>query len=607
MSERYEKFLETRSKKQWQKIGLARRAGVATPLFSIYSEKSVGIGELPDLKLLVDWCKLTGMSIIQLLPMNDVGFDFRPYDSQSSFALEPMYLSLENLSEVSADFFKTEIDCLRKKFPAGAGKVNYAIKAKKLEVLWKIFKYSPKKSSHAFQQFVRQNSFWIKDYALFKVIKETNGGKSWEEWEPALRNREESALKAFESKFSESLLFHMWLQWQLFEQFLDTKKYAERKGVLFMGDLPLLVSRDSADVWAHQDYFKLDAISGAPPDAFFAKGQRWGMPPYRWEAIAKNRDDYVIQKLKYAQNFYDLFRIDHVVGIFRIWTIPSSEPYENGGLNGTFDPRDEHLWEEHGRRILSTMVDHAKMLACAEDLGVVPDCSYKVLDELGIIGMDVVRWKKNWKTDFEFSTPENYRPNSITVFSTHDMTSLAGWWEFEAGTVDEMMFARKCESRGLDFGSIKTRLFDLGSSSHGRLRWKQEIKDTGVLQSVLGRPEHEVKDFLDLHRETYDEKNRFWNYLGLNGKMQEKFSPSLTEAVLRKASKAASIFGIQLLQDWLSLSDDFHFNAWEFRINFPGVVTDSNWTLAVPFSLEKMLKLPMHKTIQNINSESNRI
>lgn len=603
----YRSLLETRARSQWKKIGTGRRVGVATPLFSIYSEKSIGIGELPDLKLLIDWCQKTGMSIIQLLPINDVGFDFRPYDAQSSFAIDPMYLALSELRHANAQKFKKEVETLRKQFPPGSERVNYAVKGAKLALLWKIFKEASAGQDLNFTKYSKENAVWLNEYALYKTIKEIHKGKDWESWDKPYKERAPDLLRKTEKKYKEILEFQRWLQWQLDEQFREVKAYAEKKDILLMGDLPFLVSRDSADVWSHQDYFKLGLVSGAPPDAFFANGQRWGMPPYAWEKIEANQYDYVIQKLRYAENFYDVYRIDHVVGMFRVWTIAMNEPLESAGLHGVFDPKDESAWEEHGRKILSAMIDNASMLPCAEDLGVVPDCSPKVLEEFGMVGMDVVRWKKNWKTDREFTAPDHYRKNSITVFSTHDMTSLAGWWEFEAGTVDEKMFERKCESRGIPFDSVKDRLFDLEHSSHGRLRWRKELNNRAALLAILNRNEHEVQDFLDLHQETFDEKNRFWFHLGLKGKMKERTSEGLVRSILEHSGKTASIFTIHLFQDWLSLSRSFRCDPWHFRINFPGTLDERNWSLVIPFSLEKINSLEINKTIKQINARSDRM
>src|SRR3989338_9752862 len=179
----YQHFLSSLSKKQWERIGLSRRSGVVAPLFSLYSQYSAGIGELTDLIFMIDWCKACGMSIIQLLPMNDVGFDFRPYDAQSSFAVEPMYLSISDiLSKEEAEFFKSDLETLKKRFPPGPPRVNYQIKAAKLDLLWRIFKRQKAAGKREFENFRELSRFWLRDYAVFKVLKELNGQKNWESW-----------------------------------------------------------------------------------------------------------------------------------------------------------------------------------------------------------------------------------------------------------------------------------------------------------------------------------------------------------------------------------------------------------------------------------------
>lgn len=603
----YAHFLSSRCAKQWSRLGIQRRSGVAIPLFSLYSKDSVGIGELPDLKLLVDWCHAGGLSLIQLLPMNDVGFDFRPYDAQSSFALDPMYLSLSHLEEVDLKPFQKEISVLRKKFPPGPPRVNYQVKAAKLELLSRIYTKNVAKFPADFDRYSDENRFWLEDYALFKVLKEIHEEKGWEEWPPVHKQKQIAALQEIHLNHVERINFYKWLQWQLYLQFRAVKLYAEERQVLIVGDLPFLVSRDSSDVWAHQDCFKLDCSSGAPPDLYFARGQRWGMPPYNWDAIAHHRYDYLVEKLRAAQNFYDFFRIDHFVGLFRLWTIPASEPPENAGLHGTFDPREEHLWEEHGRRILSVMVENTRMLPCAEDLGTIPACSYRVLEEFGVPGIDVQRWVRDWNQTYAFKPPEQYRKNSVANISTHDMSTLCGWWQYEAGTADEILFKRKCESRGISFDAVKNQLFDLARSQHNRLRWKKEIGSVGAFLSILNLREDQARDFVDIYKSSFDEKEKFWNFLGLDGEPEEKPSPAFIRQVLEKINATASIFSIQLIQDWLSLGNLLPGDPWEWRINFPGSISEKNWVWVLPFPLEKLLTLPLNRALQSLNTAASRI
>ncbi|HLT23601.1 MAG TPA: 4-alpha-glucanotransferase, partial [Ignavibacteria bacterium] len=196
----YGHFLSTYTSDHWRKIGIQRRAGVAVPLFSLYSKKSTGIGEIPDLCLLIDWCRETGLSIIQLLPLNEVGMDNSPYNAISTFALDPMYLRLENIKLVDKKRFKDDIIKLKEKFPTGHGHVDYRIKPAKLELLYSMFKSSELSRSYKYRRYKEKNSFWLYDYALYKFIKDHKDERAWFTWKKPLRHREEKTLKDLENR-----------------------------------------------------------------------------------------------------------------------------------------------------------------------------------------------------------------------------------------------------------------------------------------------------------------------------------------------------------------------------------------------------------------------
>ncbi len=607
MSYDYQSFLSSPSAKQWQKTGVSRRSGVIVPLFSVYSKSSIGIGEIPDLKLLVDWCKTTNQSIIQLLPMNDTGSAFTPYDSQSTFALDPMYLSIEKLSNLEMKPFLTLIQSLRKRFPVKGRRVNYEIKKAKLELLWIIFQKMDRNNSTKFRKFVSANSDWLEDYALFKVLKERFEGKSWFEWPEELKSRSAEALSKFAEENEGRIEFQEWLQWQLSEQFKETKQYAFGQGVFILGDLPFLVSRDSADVWAHQNYFKLDLSSGAPPDLYFSMGQRWGMPPYRWDEIEKHGYDYLIQKLKFAENFYDFFRIDHFVGIFRLWTIKLSEPEESYGLNGVFDPSDESRWNEHGRKLVNVMLENVQMLPCAEDLGVIPECSYRTLNDYSLPGIDVQRWTRDWGKSYDFKQPAEYRKNSVTTISTHDMLPLLGWWLLEAGTADEELFKRLLKNKNIDFDQVKDQLFDLSGSGYKRLRWKKEISTPETLLGILNLQWDNAWEIIDLYKSSFDEREKFWQFLGFKNAPSNEYMNQLVKEALIRAHASASIFSIQLLQDWLSLDNTLAgIDPKELRVNYPGSISPDNWSFVLPVSLEDLKAHKINKVIRDICKDTGR-
>jgi len=586
---------------------MQKHSGILLALFSIYSHQSEGIGDLTDLKTAIDWCASTGNSILQLLPMNETGASFCPYDALSSFALEPIYLSFRELPFEKNSSVESRIARLKNNYPPEKNFLDYEIKYEKLQVLWEIFVQWDRYDSLELKRFRKDNSYWLEDFTLYKVLKKYHAGLPWYDWKVQYRNREKLALENFHIEHEKEITFECWLQWQLFRQFEGVKKYARKKNILLKGDLPILVARDSADVWAHPEFFKLDFAAGAPPDMYCAKGQRWGASTYNWESIARHDYQYLKEKLKFAQNFYDILRIDHVVGLFRIWSIPYREPFENKGLNGSFDPRDESLWREHGRRILKVMQDFTSMQLCAEDLGVIPKTCTETLQELGVPGNDVQRWVKDWSVRHDFLAPQEFRELSVAMLSTHDTTNWPAWWENEAGTVDEDLFLRKCNERGVDFFKVKSELFDASCSCHGRLRWLNSLDSVDKLTWILGKKKEEAGDFIDLYLNSYREKEKLWECLSLNGPMREKCDAEILAAALKIVLKSRSVFCINTIFDWLYLTDILVGDPYQYRINTPGTISAKNWSLRLPIALDDLLKHKAGKEIRKMTLEAGRI
>lgn len=584
-----------------------RRSGFVAPLFSVYSKNSVGIGDLSDLKLLVDLCGRTGDTIVQLLPMNEVGSVFCPYDAISSFAIEPMYLSMGSLADSAGPSFTAMLDKIRNKFPAGKPHVDYRIKDAKLKLLYELYRADKiGLDSGEFKKFVDDNIYWLNDFALFKALKVAHQGRPWYEWEEGYALRDADALEIFSRDNDDELLFHKWVQWRLFQQFKEAKEYANSRGVLLIGDLPILISRDSADVWSHTEFFKLDFVAGAPPDMYCAKGQRWGMPTYDWGKIAADGYKYYKEKLRFAENFYDILRVDHVVGLFRIWSIPYGDPAENEGLNGFFDPNDESVWGEHGRTILKMMLESTGMKLFAEDLGIIPRVCTDTIKEFGIPGNDVQRWTKDWMKRHDFLAPDEYRELSVAMLSTHDTTNWPAWWENEAGTIDEALFIRKCIDRAIDYESVKSRLFDQSRSKHGRLRWREDVSSSELYIGILGRPQEELLDFLDIYSNSYKEKEKLWKHFGFNGKMQEKSDADIVKAALGVTMTSRSRFCIELIFDRLFLGNIIKGDPYKYRINRPGTVSKDNWSITMPLSLEELIEKDIFGLIRKMVTDSGR-
>jgi 4-alpha-glucanotransferase len=272
--------------------------------------------------------------------------------------------------------------------------------------------------------FIAHND-WVKPYALFKVLKDLVQQNSWltwpEEWKDLTDEEFDELLNTHKTEIS----FYITIQYLCFQQLVQVKKCAEEKQVLIKGDIPILISPDSADVWSNLEFFDLSLAAGAPPDAYNPKGQYWGFPLYRWDIKKRSHFRWWKQRLGTAAHFYDCYRIDHVVGFFRIWAIkPGHLPTE-----GEFVPEDEDQWLSQGRELLEMLISSSNMLPIAEDLGVVPDCVRPCLNELGICGTKVMRWERRWKIDDSVIPIDEYPPLSLTCVSTHDSDTLQQWWK----------------------------------------------------------------------------------------------------------------------------------------------------------------------------------
>jgi len=413
-----EQLLSTSVGPQWAKVGIRHHHGIDLPLSALHSRNSCGIGEFFDLIPLIDFCKDVGMDVIQLLPLNDTGDDTSPFFAISAMALSPLFLSLWKLPSVKEEDL-TEMRRLN-----SSQRVEYhEVQAHKLLFLRHYFEaYATEViQGKEFQKFVDENP-WVEKYALFKVLKDLMSKNHWLKWPAELKNLSPPQIDELIEKHFVEACFYVFLQYLCFQQLTEVKAYAQEKGILLKGDIPILISHDSADVWEYTDEFDLNYSAGAPPDIYNEEGQYWGLPLFKWDVMKERHFDWWRTRLSYAGNFYDIYRIDHVLGFFRIWAIPLNEP----ASQGKFIPEDEAHWLKHGTDILSVLTDHSSMLPIAEDLGTVPDSVRHALTELGICGTKVIRWEM---TDHEhFIDLLHYNPVSMTTVSTHDSDTLETWW-----------------------------------------------------------------------------------------------------------------------------------------------------------------------------------
>ena len=466
-------------------------AGTAIPVFSLRTEDDFGVGEFYDLKKMVDWAASTGQSILQLLPINDTTMfhtweDSYPYNPNSTFALHPQFLHLPAAGvKVDEEYIalKDELNAL--------DQIDYErVNNSKLDLLRKAFEQTFKKLSATagYKSFVEANSHWLLPYAAFCVLRDINGTPDFSQWKGyAKYNKKKVA--AFCEEHKSDIDFWCFIQYHLDLQLSEVCAYAHSKGVVFKGDLPIGISRTSVDAWLYPELFHMDSQAGAPPDAFSADGQNWGFPTYNWEKMAE--DDFAWWKSRLAKmsEYFDAFRIDHILGFFRIWEIPL---WTKSGLNGYFNPalpfpahelqgqgfdvndfdlfiqdprqegyyhpkigarnthsygcldagrrssfdrlyddffyrRNNEFWKDKAMLKLPALLDSTGMLACGEDLGMIPATVPQVMSDLRILSLEIQRMPKSVHDNF--ANPAWYPYLSVCTTSTHDMNPVRAWWE----------------------------------------------------------------------------------------------------------------------------------------------------------------------------------
>ena len=473
-----------------------RGAGVAVPVFSLKTADSFGVGEFNDIKRLVDWAVKAGQNVIQLLPINDTTMthtwqDSYPYNAVSSFALHPQFVHLPAAGvrqDAAYKARKAELEAL----PA----IDYeAVNGAKLSLLRKLYagtKGQQVMASPEYKAFADANKDWLLPYAVFSVLRDQHGSPEFEKWGKMATYSAKKAA-AFADENPAEVGFYCYVQFLLDQQLREAVDYAHLHGVALKGDLPIGVSRVSVDAWQHPDLFHMDSQAGAPPDAFAADGQNWGFPTYNWEKMAQDNYAWWRARMGKMAQYFDAFRIDHILGFFRIWEIPSQYksglmghfnpalPYAEAELRGqgfnpgagegtdvlfVEDPRqkgfwhprisgnltqqyanlsqemknrynqlsEEFFWRRHNNfwkdcamQKLPALLRSTGMLACGEDLGMIPACVPSVMEDLNILSLEIQRMPKDPKDSFGY--PDRYPYWCVCATGTHDTSPLRAWWE----------------------------------------------------------------------------------------------------------------------------------------------------------------------------------
>ena len=596
--------LRLRDSVQW------RGAGVAVPVFSLRSEQGFGVGEFADLQLLGDWCAKTGQRIIQILPVNDTSMtmswqDSYPYNAVSSFALHPLYIRLSDVGYLRGEADRAEMESLQAELNA-LPDLDYerVIKAK-IKYLRKMYEQLGARcmDSKSFRDFEKRNREWLMPYAVFSVLRDKYGTANFEEWKTFTKYAEKRCA-AFAERNEKEVGFYYYMQYHLDRQLRKVRDYLHSKGVVLKGDIPIGVSRTSVDVWQNPELFDVRSSAGAPPDAFSAEGQNWGFPIYNWEKMAENGYAWWRARFEKMTDYFDAYRIDHILGFFRIWAVPEgaknallgafvlSLPYSASDIRSegfnfeeeydvARDLRDDNVlwlaygegfvpritpfdteafkslprsqqeafvrlhdnfyykrhntfWGMTGAERLRALTASTQMLACGEDLGMIPSCVPQVMREEQILSLEIERMPKEYGV--AYGDTMRYPYLSVCSTSTHDMSPLRLWWRDEA------------------------------------------------------------------KRDTY-----YKEVLGLAGDAPEEATAELCEKIVVRHLASPSMLAVLPLQDWLALSEELRSDDIEReRINIPAVA-HHYWRYRIHLTLEELLSASdCNERVAKLIKEGNR-
>lgn len=415
-------------------VSRRRAAGLLVPLFSMPSAASWGIGEIADLPVLANWLCRAGQSLVQLLPINEMApGEKSPYSAISAMAIDPIFIALRDvadfageggelaLSAAARDALERARVAPRIAYPVVRSLKNAAFGASFARFRDAEWRHDTPRA-RACATFMREQGWWLDDYALFRAIHAREGERAWTAWDPTLRDRDARALDRARRDLRDEVLFVQYLQWLADSQWRAAR--AEAGGCSLFGDLPFMVDVDSADVWANQDLFDLGGSVGAPPDAFSETGQNWGLPVYRWDRMAQTDYRWLRLRARRSADLYAGYRIDHLVGFYRTYVFPrtsAGKPH--------FTPEGESAQLALGEQVLRVFGDAGAQII-AEDLGTVPGFVRASLARLGIPGYRVLRWEREWDTDEQpFRDPRTYPLTSVATSGTHDTEPMAVWWK----------------------------------------------------------------------------------------------------------------------------------------------------------------------------------
>ncbi len=621
------------------------QTGIAVPVFSLRSRHSIGIGDFLDLIPFGEFSHQAGFDLIQLLPINDTGEESSPYSARSAFALNPAYIRVQEV--YGADGFMGEIQKAKLQFDSAPQVAFFEVVRFKRKILRKIFdvqKPNLQKDAELLA-WIEENS-WVKPYAVYCLLKNKNGESGWRSWKDH-SDPKPSTIKSLWSKNGDDVLFEAWMQYICEQQLCTAIVALDAKGIKLKGDVPILINEDSADVWADRKFFNIESRAGAPPDMFSYSGQNWGFPTYHWDALEKDDFGWWRRRLSQAAKFYHAYRIDHVLGFFRIWTVPSNEVT---GIMGHFNPahpisrkrlalagiqegtlqylmhpnfgRDylSGLFTTDTDRIASTYFESIgggrfrlrDKFCCEQTIVNLPesqsikDAMLKVYwNRVFLPSADGQNYWPFWywySAPVFFTLPENEQQAIRGIMEENEQSQEQLWRDnglkllkIMAEETDMLVCA---EDLGVVPECVPSVLRELGILSLRIERWTRNWKAEGQPYiavndyprlSVATTSCHDSSTLAGLWNEADFDRELFWKYLCAPGNAPAKLTPAAATTVLSHQFLGNSLLVIPPLQDFLSLSAKFADRDPERdRINIPGTVGPHNWTWRMPALAEDL-------------------
>ena len=407
-------------------MSFPRASGILLHLTSLPGR--FGIGDLGrEAYQFADFLASTGQRLWQILPLGPTGYGNSPYQCLSVFAGNPLLISLEKLVE---DKFLEPVDLEDgPSFPKDRVDYNSAIKFK-MPLLKKSFEIFQRKAipeeQEQFEVFCQQNAAWLETYSLFMALKEAHGLAAWNAWEQDIRKRQPESLERWSKKLDREVRRHKYQQYQFFKQWSELKTYCNERGIRIVGDMPIFVALDSAEVWSHPEMFYLDTdgkptvVAGVPPDYFSKTGQLWGNPLYRWEVVAKDDYSWWIERFRATHSLVDIIRLDHFRGFEKYWEVPG---IDTTAMNGRWVSGPGIELFKASQKVLGTLP------IIAEDLGVITPEVDALRDKLSFPGMRVLQFAFGNDPKADEYKPHNYPRNCVVYTGTHDNNTTIAWFK----------------------------------------------------------------------------------------------------------------------------------------------------------------------------------